>query len=174
MTAINPSDLKSILDYDPETGQFVWKSRSEGSAFKRSLVGKIAGSKHSSGYVAISIFGQKRLAHHLAWAYFYGEWPKQFVDHVNLDKRDNRISNLRMATPKDNSANASLRCDNTSGYRGVRFEPRRKKWIAVLHHNGKTRQLGSFEKIEDAASAYARGALSAFGDFCPAYVREAV
>ena len=173
MTAIPAEVIRSLLEYDPTDGTFVWKDRGRSARFKKSMVGKVAGSKHSSGYLAISLYGQKYLAHHIAWVHFYGSWPDQFIDHANLDKHDNRIQNLRLATPGENSANASLRCDNTSGFRGVRFEPRRKKWIAVLHHNGKTKQLGSFLRIEDAAAAYAKGALAAFGDFCPDYVREA-
>ena len=174
MTAIPSAEkIRSLLDYDQKTGSFVWKARPGSSSFKKSMVGKAAGSAHSSGYLAISLHGKKYLAHHLAWVHFYGSWPPAYIDHINLNKRDNRIANLRLATPGQNSANASLRCDNTSGYLGVRFEPRRKKWIAVLHHEGKTRQLGSFATPEMAAAAYAREAYKKFGDFCPSYVLEA-
>lgn len=162
--------IQTLLDYSPSTGVFIWKDRGRGVPFKRSIIGKEAGSAHSSGYWSISVNGTKYLAHHLAWLYSYKSWPTSFIDHINLNKRDNRIENLRLASPAQNSANASLRIDNTSGYRGVTFEPRRKKWIAILGHEGKRKQLGSFSTPEEAAAAYARGAATAFGEFCPGYV----
>lgn len=162
--------IRTLLDYSPSTGVFIWKDRGAGIPFKKSIIGKKAGSAHSSGYWSISVNGTKYLAHHLAWVHYYGTRPTSFIDHINLNKRDNRIENLRLATPAQNSANASLRSDNTSGYRGVTFEPRRKKWIAIIGYEGKRKQLGSFSTPEDAAAAYARCAAAAFGEFCPDYV----
>ena len=141
MTAVPTcQQVRELLDYNPETGVFTWRTRQASSSFKKRLVGQEAGTAHSGGYWSISIYGRKWLAHHLAWLLFYGVWPARFVDHANLDKRDNRIANLRLASFAENSANASVRSDNTSGFRGVRFEPRRKRWIAIIEKDGKRRQ----------------------------------
>lgn len=173
MTAVPTAEqVRELLDYDPETGIFLWKQRRAPSSFKAGLVGQEAGTLHSRGYWCISVFGRKWLAHQLAWLHYYGVWPDRFVDHANLNKRDNRIANLRLASFAENSANANIRTDNTSGFRGVRFEPRRKRWIAVIEKDGTRRQLGSFTDKELAVAAYAKGASALFGDFCPEYVRS--
>ena len=141
--------LRSILDYDPETGIFTRKV----STSSRAKVGDIAGSLDGDGYLCISL--QRRLykAHRLAWLHTYGVWPKDQIDHINRIGTDNRISNLREATNKQNSQNRSKSSNNTSGHPGVGWYKPTSKWVAQIKHNQKLIHLGYFTNIEDAVAA---------------------
>lgn len=90
--------VREILDYDPANGVFRWISGR--------LSGSLAGTDQNQGYRHIAIAGRKHLAHRLAWLYIYDEWPAGNLDHINGIRNDNRISNLRIASPSQNAANA--------------------------------------------------------------------
>lgn len=129
--------LKEFLEYNPETGIFRWIKKTNG----RGVLGGEAGTDHS-GYRMIGVSGQRYLAHRLAWLYIYGEMPGGEVDHINHDRSDNRIKNLRAVSHKINSRNRSMSCANKSGDWGVFFYPHlRKKWRVKVG----TRWHGSFE-----------------------------
>lgn len=87
------------------------------------------------------------------------------VDHINGNKLDNRSSNLRLCTTKENSRNRKKNSDNTSGYKGVTFHKPTKKWQSQLKYKGKTIYLGLFFNKEDAAKAYDKAAKLCFGKF---------
>lgn len=142
--------LKQVLDYESETGIFRWKKAHRGTRADR-----LAGTDHKEGYISINIDYRLYLAHRLAWLYVYGELPASDVDHVNRDRSDNRISNLRLATRKQNMENQGLRSDNTSGHKGVSWDARRKKWLAQIRHNKQTIFLGRHDCIDKALSARA-------------------
>jgi len=115
--------VKSVFDYNSETGIFIWKVRRSQST----KAGSVAGTKDSFGHIQIRI-GEKQnntrrkvCAHQLAWLYFYGEWPKFPIDHINGNPSDNRITNLRYATTSQNNSNARLYTNNSSGIKGVHF-----------------------------------------------------
>lgn len=137
--------IKSVLNYDPRTGIFVWKK-----SHIKSLVGKIAGSLKSSGYIDIKIKGQIIRAHRLAWIHVYGHCDKK-LDHKNRIKSDNRIDNLRETTPRDNSINTGIRSHNRSGVTGVCFA--RNRWRAQISIDGKQKYLGEFTSFSDAVNA---------------------
>lgn len=165
--------LLQVLDYDPATGAFVWKARPDKKPWTGKNAGKIAGSPHNGGYTAIAIDRKKYLAHRLAWLAVYGEWPDKFIDHRNLDKKDNRIGNLRLANFGESSANASIRSDNTSGHRGISFNKQRRRWDAYVHIDGVKWQFGSFKEKQLAIKEHARVAQQMFGEFCPEYLKDA-
>jgi hypothetical protein len=165
--------LLEVLDYDPTTGIFVWKARPDNKRWTAKNAGKVAGSPHNGGYIHIGIDGKKYLAHALAWLFVYGEPPNRFIDHKNLDKKDNRIDNLRLADFGENSANAGIRSDNKSGYRGVSFWGKRQCWAVYINKAGRHHYVGSFKVKEDAALAYAEAAKKLYGDFCPDYLKDA-
>ena len=91
--------------------------------------------------------------------------PKIQVDHINGNKLDNRKENLRLATPQQNSSNIGIRKNNKSGYKGVCWSKRDKKWIASIYKNNKKQYLGCFDDIVEAVRAYDRAALELFGEF---------
>lgn len=89
------------------------------------------------------------------------------VDHINRNGLDNRRSNLRLATHSQNMINRKLQANNSSGYRGVYWHTRDKKWISQIRVNNKSVYLGCFLEIQDAVSAYQDAAKKYFGDFAP-------
>ncbi len=171
---IPPETLRLLLAYNPETGLLTWKPRprhffkseADSKRWHTNWCGKVALAAKTSGYLNGSILckcGYR--AHRVAWAIFYGEWPSLPIDHVNGIRHDNRLANLRLATPQQNSANTAIRSDNTSKYRGVSFDRNRNVWRARLHHNKTTHDLGSFQTPEEAALAFDKAAIELRGAF---------
>ena len=148
MSNIDCNQLKEILEYQPETGLFFWKKGIQGI-----IKGSKAGHLSKDGYVDIRI--KKRLypAHRLAWLMMTGNWPDNFIDHINRIKSDNRFVNLREATKAENAQNTDLPSNNTSGYKGVVWHKPNKNWCAQIFINKKHIHLGSFENLQDAINA---------------------
>lgn len=144
--------LKQTLDYDPMSGIFRWKVKLNG----RNPVGKIAGTKDKKGYVVIRIDGVQYKAHRLAWFYMTGMVPDSFIDHKNLNKSDNRITNLRQANVVTNSQNRLKGKNNTSGIKGVSF--RSGKWEVTIQANNKSYYIGRFKTLADAKIAREKAA----------------
>jgi hypothetical protein len=141
--------LRSILDYEPETGIFTRKVRTAA----RVKVGDVAGSLDGGGYLQIRVQSQRYRAHRLAWLYVYGAWPKDQLDHINRIRTDNRISNLREVSHKQNHQNRSKSSHNTSGHSGVIWKKQNSKWNSQIVHNQKHIHLGYFTNLEDAIAA---------------------
>ena len=154
MYAFNPkithSDLREQLDYVQDTGLFFWKK-----AKSKIRVGNQAGSLHWRGYVAVYVSGHSYLAHRLAWFYVHGEWPTHGIDHINGNRADNRLVNLRDVTQKENMQNRRLPKKNrVEGMLGTHWNPRIKKWHATLCVDGKNKHLGLFATTEQAHEVY--------------------
>jgi hypothetical protein len=150
--------LRARLDYSPETGLFVWKPIEAHTMWDRTwntrFAGKVAGWMDARGYVYITINKVDYLAHRLAWAYAHGSLQTNVeIDHIDRNKSNNRLANLRISNPQQNIKNASLRSDNSSGVCGVYWALARKKWVAQIGINNKYFNLGGFEKKEDAIAA---------------------
>lgn len=154
---LTQQQLKSVLEYRPTTGFFVWTKNAS-----KDLVGKIAG-RLSGGYRQIVIHGRTYRAHRLAWFYVHGDWPNA-IDHANGNRDDNRLENLRVATPSQNGANMRMPPTNTSGVKGVSRRPN-GKFAASITVSGKTHFLGEFKTIESAAEAYLAAAKKFQGEF---------
>lgn len=143
-------DVRSLLDYSPESGEFKWKSSGGG----RRASG-LAGSKSKDGYISIFINYKAYKAHRLAWLHCFGEWPRGPIDHINGNPGDNRISNLREATSMTNAQNRVRPSkNNAAGNLGIYAQG--GKWRASITCSGKSLSLGSFATEEDAQSAYLR------------------
>jgi hypothetical protein len=155
--------LKELLHYDPETGVFTWLV-ARGRYVKP---GTAAGSHDRAGYLRIGVSCRIYAAHRLAFLYMTGETPTE-VDHINRVKDDNRWSNLRSASRSENVANTPLRRDNSSGYRGVGWYPRYKKWCAKGRLCGKSVHLGYFASLEEAAEVARKWREDNFGIFAAA------
>lgn len=145
---ITQSELKELLDYNPETGVFTWKV----SNSNRVKAGASANCK-KGGYIIIMVKSKAYRAHRLAWLYMYGVWPENQIDHINHNGLDNRIFNLRETTQQENCKNTSISKNNTSGYTGVSLFKDRNKWQAYIMVDRKKIHLGYFEKKDDAALA---------------------
>jgi HNH endonuclease/AP2 domain len=153
--------LRELLHYNPETGSFIWKIATS----NRGAVGTVAGYMLNTGYRSITLDGKTYLAHRLAWFYVNGEWPEGDLDHINLDKDDNSIANLRPATRSQNMSNGSLRKDNKSGITGVTWFKSSQKWRASIQKDGKSYHIGLFDTVEEAAKAYAEVAKNLHGEY---------
>jgi hypothetical protein len=105
------------------------------------------------------------MAHRLAWLYVHGKYPTDAIDHVNRERDDNRISNLRECQNWQNSANRSMRADNSSGIRGVHFSKKKKKWVAMIGDKGSRKYLGIYESKESAHQAYKAASETLYGEF---------
>jgi hypothetical protein len=160
-TAVTHDRLCEVIAYDPETGIFTWRGKPR---LRRKLIGAPAGNRSAaSRYIDIEIDQRRYQAHRLAWFYVHEEWPTGLIDHINGDKADNRIANLRIATKSLNAANAKRPATNTSGHKGVYLRP--NGWRACIKINGRQRFLGHFKRKDDAIAAYTAAAEKAFAAF---------
>jgi hypothetical protein len=150
--------LKELLRYDPETGQFT-RLVDRG----KYRAGSVAGAQIDR-YLRISIGGKWYRAHRLAWFYMTGEWPSETVDHENRDPLDNRWANLRLASVKQQQQNRGVRRDNTSGHKGV-MRHKNGRFYARVTIDGKKVGIGGFETPEAANAAFIAKAREVYGDF---------
>ena len=154
---ITPELLRQLLRYEPDTGKLFWQSREDGSStskrFNKIFAERSAGRVNSSGYVKLSINGRIFPAHRIAWMMHYGSWPDGQIDHENGCRSDNRICNIRCVTPKENSMNKKVSKKNTSGFIGVHWNAKNKKWIASISDGNKCKYIGSYKDVRDAVTA---------------------
>jgi hypothetical protein len=156
-----PKELLDRLDYDPETGIL----RYNVNIYRKIKAGQVAGTK-SKDYVRINMGRVIYLAHRVAWAKYYGDCPVDVeIDHRNLNKHDNRIENLRIASHPQNNMNIVKKCNNKSGVKGVSWHKAAGKWVAQITKDYKLHYLGLFDDIQEAAKAYASASKSLHGEF---------
>ncbi len=139
---ITQERLKSLLTYDSDTGKFCWRRTN-----------KAAGTLHTTGYWRVQIDGKAYLAHRLAWVYAHGAFPIDNIDHINHNKNDNRLKNLRVVTRSENQHNRKRTTQSSSGFLGVSWFAPKKKWRAYIKTNGKRYHLGWFSDINSAVQA---------------------
>jgi len=137
--------LKLLLDYDQETGLFLWGV----TLGCRAKKGNRAGGLDRCGYIEIGINGRQYKAHRLAWLYVYGVWP-EFIDHINHVRDDNRIINLRSVSRQENSKNRKINHNNTSGVCGVYRYKSSMKWVSLICVDTKLVNLGYFNDFFEA------------------------
>lgn len=143
--------LKAVLHYEPATG-----------VFTHIRSGRVAGATRPDGRIQISIKGKLYRAHRLAWLYVFGEMPAKEIDHINGNPTDNRITNLREATPIENKWNR--RVVNKIGFKGVqRVHP--NSYMATITIHKKRTYLGCFKTPEEAHAVYSSAAKQHFGAF---------
>lgn len=142
---ISLNRVRELLEYDLDSGEFTWKV-----ARKRlATIGSRAGSTNGSGYRQISLDGKVYLAHRLAWFISFEEWPT-IIDHVNRNRSDNRLDNLREVTQSLNIHNSADR-PSKSGFRNARKVG--NKYQSEIKINGKSIHLGMFNTAEEASNA---------------------
>jgi len=153
---ITQSELKDIIWYNQDTGIFTWKIVSN----HRFKAGSIAGNINKYGYINIGYRRTYYKAHKLAWLYVYGFLP-EVLDHINGNKIDNRIENLRIVSKRQNSQNA--KCHRNGKLIGACKTGKGRPWRSQIYVNGKTKSLGVFDTELEAAEAYAN-AIHAIGE----------
>lgn len=155
---IDGPTLRELLDYDPETGLFTWRTRSlkwfkserSQKSWNVKWAGKPAG-RINNGYVIIGLLGVDQYAHRLAGLYMKGVWPLE-IDHVDRDGTNNAWDNLDDSDRFRNNQNKGIMATNTSGFTGVTRSL--NKWQAKITRNGVETYLGTFDTPEEAAQAY--------------------
>lgn len=163
-TDLSPDVLRKLIDYDPSAGTMVWREREPSdftatpgrtaqhqcalwnSNFSGRAVFSTAG---PDGYLRSRVKGTTYVAHRVAWAIHFGEWPKGMLDHINGIRCDIRIANLREVTPADNTRNACVRRDNKSGVPGVYFRKSTGRWLVTIGQ----KHVGAYRSFEDAVAA---------------------
>lgn len=157
---IDVQTLRRLLSYDAKTGELRWLTRSPDFFKKTSeflrwngrYAGKVAFSINTTGYRDGMIFRKVYRAHQVAWALHYGEWPHGPIDHINGVRDDNRIENLRIVTPSENSRNRKQSKRNKTGATGVvEFKPGR--WRAYIGTDAGNIHLGVFYSMDEAVGA---------------------
>tara|TARA_R100000951_G_scaffold90032_1_gene78169 strand:+ start:14751 stop:15239 length:489 start_codon:yes stop_codon:yes gene_type:complete len=133
--------LKECFDYNPDTGDLIRRS-----------TGAIV-NVNKDGYRAVKIGGTMYQAHRVCWKMHYGECPSDQIDHINQDRGDNRIANLRVVSHQENGKNQKQSTRNTSGVTGVHWHTRDQRWRAKINIKGKSVFLGSFTDKIDAIYA---------------------
>lgn len=139
--------LEDYFKYDPDTGiitRIKWDTKHGHD---------IAGNVSKDGYRYVSFYNGKIKAHRLAWYLYYGEMPKYDIDHINHNKDDNRIKNLRDVPTNINCQNSFLSSNNKTGHYGIKWHQRLNKWEAQIGGKNCRKYLGVFEKFEDAVKA---------------------
>lgn len=152
---LSVEQLREALHYDPQSGSFTWKPRAVvcKSWTRKYRGGQSAGRVTCQGYLRIRILGGEYPGHRLAWLYVFGHWPSRCIDHINGNRLDNRIANLRDVSQQANTQNhrvASL--TNRSGFLGVTAH--KKKWRATITVDGRAKHIGVFETPHEAHAAY--------------------
>ena len=149
MSNIDFTYIRKVLEYNKETGKFMWKVRVNSKVPS----GANAGTPQNNGYILITIKTKKHLAHRLAWFFEHGEFPNGNIDHINGVRTDNRIVNLRVVTTSENQHNQRKpRAGNP--YLGVSAVKGTKYWQAHIASNGKQKNLGRFKTPEEARDVY--------------------
>lgn len=161
---ITHQHLLELLSYEPETGDFRWKV----DGFRRGP-GKLAGTLQktgsAAGYTYITVAGHKYRAHRLAWFYVYGVAPG-LIDHIDGNKSNNSIRNLRVTTQRQNCYNTKRSSRNKSGHKGVCWDKSKGKWMASIRLScGKQKTIGRYDSKDDAAAAWREVALRDRGEF---------
>jgi hypothetical protein len=152
--------LKELLAYDPETGLFIRLQNRPGPGAR---AGDAAGSVQPNDYRRIFVDGKGYKAHRLAWFYVHGEWPSE-IDHINCNKDDNRLANLRVVSRSQNRMNVRAYASNKSGYRGVSLYKPTNRWKAQIQVDGRKKALGYYATPEDAYAAYCEASTRLHGE----------
>lgn len=161
ISLMTQDELKQVLHYDPDTGIFTQRGISVG----RRTEGYVVGTATPHGYVSISVLGKRVLAHRLAFLYMTGEFPTEFVDHIDCKKGNNKWSNLRGCSKRQNGWNRGPTKLNTSGIKGVSFDKVHKQWVVRLQVDGKYKNYGRFPTLQEAAVVAQKEQLEHHGEF---------
>ena len=172
LSKLKPSD---VFSYDPESGLLSWRddvpewyfpTRRGYAVWATRHKGKPVGTATNNGYMRVWFNGKLHLAHRIIWHMNNGPIPDGMViDHVNGNRADNRLENLRLCSRAENTVNRPMQSNNTSGYRGVSFYRNTGKWSAQIKKGSRNIRIGYFDTPEEAAEAYMAKAMELHGEF---------
>lgn len=148
-------ELNQWLNYDPNNGEITWgNTPTSGRGFTKRIPGTVAGTLSKQGYMFVMIKGVNYSWHRLAWALTYKQWPKYTIDHIDKNKQNNRLENLRDVPQTLQQRNrANLNINNTTGYPGVVLRKDTGKYQAFIDVNYKRITIGCFNTAEEASAA---------------------
>lgn len=173
------SDLaREFLHYVPKTGILIWRTRERRwfpddghwRTWNTRFASTVACTKNKSGHLSVLILGRRYYAHRLIWLWMTGEWPDGEIDHKNRDPSDNRWTNLRVVTHRQNTRNGPLLRSNTSGHVGIYIRKSDGAFLAQISIDGKHHHLGVFGTMDEAIRAR-KAAEKAFG-FMPEHANS--
>ena len=157
----NADRFNQLFSYDQSTGILTWKLPTARNIKK----GQAVGSFDKHGYRKITVDGKTLLAHRVIWCMHYGAMPNGDVDHINRNRLDNRIENLRLTTRSMNAVN-STHSRSSTGFRGI-TRMADGSFRAQIGGKGKVKHLGFFKTAEDAKEFYELASVLKYGEFSP-------
>lgn len=160
-------DVRELFDYH-EDGYLIWR-RNQGY---NKTKGRRAGVLEYHGYSRVRVYKKSYAEHRLIWMWHYGTVPSMDLDHIDRNRSNNRIENLRLASRARNNQNSTKRKNTSSRWKGVSWAKHVRKWHAYLNTENGRLQLGYFDKEVDAAAAYDRAAEEHFGDYAVLNLKE--
>jgi hypothetical protein len=158
--SVTQEQVKALFNYDPETGIFTRKVN-----HFRAKAGTVAGRVSTRGYIHVTMKGTFFYGHRLAWLVVYGNLPEHQIDHINGDRTDNRIRNLRAATNGENQANAALQKNSTSKHKGVSWVGKINRWCGYVYKHKKKVFNRYFVTKEEAIAAVRNARTHFHGEF---------
>lgn len=141
---ITQKELKSLLHYNPDTGEFTWLKKFSG------IKSDMSAGTINKRVVDICINKKTYRAHRLAWLYVHGKMPDNCIDHINGNSFDNRLCNLRDVTHQENMKNMKRHSTNKSGISGVSWDKKNEKWRVNIYINNKCKNLGRYDDFFEA------------------------
>lgn len=140
--------LKEVMSFDGTLGRFIWLKN-----YQSRFIGQVAGNDHPNGYRTVMIDGIRYMEHRLVWFYFHGKWPINIIDHIDLNKSNNKIENLRDVSHSFNCQNQNKGHAGTlTGVLGTSIC--NGKFIAQIVVDGRKIHLGRFDSVEKASDVY--------------------
>ena len=144
---LTQEEVRKQLDYNPETGELRWKERKKGRR-----VGEVVGSTNGAGYSRTCINKKLYYTHRLVWLWVYGYFPENDIDHIDRDKLNNRLSNLREVSRTCNLRNSGMGSNNKSGVTGVCWYAGYGKWESYITAANKKKRFGYHEDLTEAVA----------------------
>lgn len=161
MPSISVERIKELWNYDPKTGIFRWKVH----ASRKFRAGSVAGETDPSRYVRLRYREHFLYAHRVAWAISFGVWPPDDIDHIDMNKNNNRLSNLRLATRAQNIIHRPVRKNSLTRVKGVYQDKRDGRFYAYIDVMRKRHNLGGFAALADANKARIEAETTYHGEF---------
>jgi HNH endonuclease len=160
--------LKSIINYDPQTGRMTWKAPLN----NRRRAGDLVGCLDDDGYRHFGLDGKYYTVGRAAYFYMTGDWPNR-IDHINRIRTDDRWINLRNVTPQNNSMNRNVSSRNvTSGVSGVCWHKGKGKWRVYITIDYRQTDIGTFDDLDKAVAFRRAAEIKHFGQFAPNWKKE--